>query len=412
MFPNVQACSGRWRLLHSRPHIATSSHVRYRGNSPDHTKAACRVPLALEENPVARELDIKLAVRDSQGEALTTVAVTRDLVNSENVLAVIGEIESDKTALIGILSEASQTPVIAPTAIETGLTNVSKNLFQMTPDVSVSGQKIAEYAINEMNLRSFAILAPADKYGRDITDGFAQKIDELNGIIVAESWYYEGATDLREQISRFRTIGLRKMLSDSILQETPSLTRSQVDSVIKEINEMRKMKEEEKPTKPSDSTATAVTSIDCIFLPVYTEQIPYVAPQLALFNIQAQLIGGNYWNDEDVLVRNHQYVQGAIFSTDYFLDEDSDSFLGFRDRFRLKMGTSPGKLEIAGFDAMNFLLLGIKMSNQTRQDLLVKLKNVRTFEGSLGPYRFENDGRMNTNLTMVRYQNNVIRKID
>jgi ABC-type branched-subunit amino acid transport system substrate-binding protein len=382
----------------------------------EEAKALLRgLQFALEENPVARELGVKAVVRDSQGESLTAITAARELIGKENTVAIIGEIESDKTAIVGALAESSQTPVIAPTAIETGLTQVGINIFQMNPDVTAKGQKIAEYAISQLNLRSFAILAPADKYGRDITDGFAQKIDQLNGSIVAETWYYEGATDVREQISRFRTLGLRKMLRDSILQEMPFLTRSEIDSVAEVINEMRREKEEEEKEENielADSTATAVTSIDGIFLPVYTEHIPYVAPQLALYNIQAQLIGGNYWNDEDVLIDNDPYVQGAVFSTDYFLDENSDTFQRFRDRFRAKMGVSPGKLEIAGFDSMNFLLSGIKLSNQTRRDLLDKLKSISTFQGLAASYQFGEDTRMNTNLTMLKYQNSTIRKLE
>ncbi len=374
------------------------------------------IQFALNDNPIAKELEIELVIIDTQGETLLTIGLTTDLVENNNVIGIIGELESDKTAIIAKITERLAIPVIAPTAIESGLSDISNNLFQMAPDISIIGEKTAEFAFNSLDLRSFAILAPADKYGKNIADSFAQKVDQLNGTIVAETWYYEGATDLREYFSQFRTIGLRKMKSDSILFENPFYNRSEVDSVIKELKIIEaKEKEnegEKKIIKPSDSTATPVTSIDGIFLPVYTEQISYIAPQLTLFNIPSQLLGGNYWNDYDVLNDNDKYVDGAIFSTDIMIDETDSKYIRFRNDFRLAMATTPGKLEITGFDSMNFLLKGLQSTKNSRKQLLNRLKNIRSFDGIISRYIFKENQRVNTNLTFLKFQDNSIQKID
>lgn len=374
------------------------------------------IQFALNNNPIAKELGIELDIIDTQGEILPTIGLTTALVENYNVIGIIGELESDKTAIVAKITERLEIPVIAPTAIESGLSNISNNLFQMTPDISVIGEKTAEFAFNYLDLKSFAILAPADKYGRNIADSFAQKVDQLNGTIVAETWYYEGVTDVRKQISQFRKIGLQKMTRDSILFENPFYNRSEVDSVINELKRIeskeKEKKDKKKIIKPVDSTATPVTSIDGIFLPVYTEQISYVTPQLALYNIKAQLLGGNYWNDYDVLNDNDKYVDGAIFSTDIMIDETDLNYIRFRNNFRLAMGTTPGKLEITGFDSMNFLLEGLKSATNSRKELLNRLKNIRSFDGIVSRYIFEENQRVNTNLTFLQFQNNSIRKID
>ena len=374
------------------------------------------IQFALNNNPIAKELGIELDIIDTQGEILPTIGLTTALVENYNVIGIIGELESDKTAIVAKITERLEIPVIAPTAIESGLSNISNNLFQMTPDISVIGEKTAEFAFNYLDLKSFAILAPADKYGRNIADSFAKKIDQLNGTIVAETWYYEGVTDVRKQISQFRKIGLQKMTRDSILFENPFYNRSEVDSVINELKRIESKEKEKKGKKkiikPVDSTATPVTSIDGIFLPVYTEQISYVTPQLALYNIKAQLLGGNYWNDYDVLNDNDKYVDGAIFSTDIMIDETDLNYIRFRNNFRLAMGTTPGKLEITGFDSMNFLLEGLKSATNSRKELLNRLKNIRSFDGIVSRYIFEENQRVNTNLTFLQFQNNSIRKID
>ena len=76
------------------------------------------------------------------------------------------------------------------------------------------------------------------------------------------------------------------------------------------------------------------------------------------------------------------------------------------------MGTTPGKLEITGFDSMNFLLEGLKSATNSRKELLNRLKNIRSFDGIVSRYIFEENQRVNTNLTFLQFQNNSIRKID
>lgn len=371
------------------------------------------IQYALRQDSRAMEMGVQLEIRDSMGEMLKTIDAVRDLAFNENVLAIIGEIESDKTAVIGALTESIGIPVIAPTAIESGLVQAGSNIFQMSPDVSTTGEMLAEYAINTLGFKTFAILAPADKYGKNITDGFAHKIDQLNGTIIAEAWYYENATDVREQIRRFRRLGLTKMLRDSLSLEYPDYSRIQIDSTIIALKEQEELEKEEenRPTKLSDSTAVEVTSIDGIFLPLYTEHIRYVAPQLALYNINAQLLGGNYWDDLDILMDNESYVQDAIFPTDYFLSESNTGFRDFRNRFRLEMGSSPGKLEISGFDSMNFLLDGIK-SIRGRSGLLDRLSGTGRYDGLVSSYRFERDNRVNKTITILQYRDKSVRKLE
>ena len=370
---------------------------------------------ALLEDPSARQLGLELLVRDSQGDMLQTIRTAKELVNTEHVDAIIGELESDKTAVIGALAAREGVPVIAPTAKEVGLASLEDNIFQMLPDIAVRGEKIAEYAINEMNLQSFAILAPADKYGKNMADSFAQTVDRLHGTIVAETWYYEQATDVRDQFSYIRKLGLRKMIQDSILAENPGLPKGTVDSLVAAVEAEKRQallqNEENRPLKLSDSTAVPVTSIDGVFLPVYTEDISYVAPQFALYNIQAQLLGGEFWNDEETLDKNSRYVSGVVFPSDYYADPTDRAYIRFRNRFRTKMGKTPEKLEIIGYDTMRFLLSVIKKGAGDRQAILSGLRNVRVFQGLLHPYRFDEKPRVNSFLHILQYQNNAIYKL-
>jgi len=371
---------------------------------------------AVETDPEARRMGIELVVRDSQGEMIEVIRHTRELIQQERVLAIIGELESDKTAVIGTVAGDAGVPVLAPAAKEDGLTTVAPTLVQMLPDLETRGQFIAEYAMNELQLRTFAILAPADKYGKQMTDSFAQTVDRLNGQIVAETWYYEDPTDLRVQFRHIREVGLEKMVRDSILAENPGMMLSEVDSLVKVVIRQKLeslIPETETGRRPkfADSTAIPVTSIDALFFPVYTEDISYVAPQMALYNIQAQILGGSFWNNEEELDRNARYVSGAIFLGDLYVDETDPVFRRFRDQFRARMGVTPSKLSILGYDTMRFLLEGIRQGARTHRKLMEYLKNTERFRGLLQPYDFSRKPRVNAFLHIMKYQDNTIWKV-
>ncbi len=372
------------------------------------------IQYALKTNPAARETEIELIVKDSHDDMLATIDDIQSLLAQENLVAIIGEIESDKTAVIGALAQTRLVPVLAPTATESGLTASLPNIIQMNPDVSLRGEIIAEYAINHLNLHSFAILAPADQYGKNISDSFAQTVDQLNGTIIAETWYYEGATDLRDQFKYLRKLGLKRLDRDSLAMTLPGLSLAQIDSAINKMETMRQFTTDRRDGIPkfADSTAIPVTSIDAIFLPVYSDIIPYLAPQFALYNIRCQLLGGDYWNDEETLDNNANYLTGTIFCSDYFAEETNETFQRFRNQFRLDTGTTPGKMEIFGFDTMNFLLQGIRAGVNQPEELLHNLEQRKEFEGLLHSYNFDRKPRVNSFLNILKYQNNTITKLE
>jgi len=295
------------------------------------------------------------------------------------------------------------------------LTELSPNIIQMNPDVSIRGQMIAEYAVKKLNLHTFAILAPADQYGKTITDSFSETVDHLNGSILAQTWYYHGATELRSQFRHIREIGLKKMGRDSIALKFPEFNLNQIDSmlVVYEIQKRKEMMEKDQSakTKFTDSTATPVTSIDAIFLPVYTDEIPYVAPQFALFNIRCQILGSDFWNDEDILDSQESYVSGAIFTSDFYADPVDPIFQRFRNAFRSETGISPGKMGVYGYDSFNLLMSVLKDDVKNPEQVLQRLNRIETFNGLLHTYLFNVHPSVNSFLYILQYTDRTIKRL-
>jgi len=358
------------------------------------------------------EQQIRLALRDSQGKAARAVLAAQELVKDKRVIALVGELMSPQTAAIAAVASYHHVPLLAPTATEVGIATIGKEIFQLNSDLEVRGQALAYFAIRQLGMRTFALLAPADDYGHSVAQGFVRTAEQLGGQVLAQMWYYEGDTNFKKVFSTIREIGLKQAFRDSLRIFNPNITEAEVDSLW-EIRSRWRFSSSYRTgsDKLTDSTATPVTAFDAIVLPIYTEDIPYVAPHLALYNIRAQILGGSYWNNLEILEENRQYVDGAIFISDFYVDEADYRYRSFRDRFRQRFGKTPGKMEIFGYDTMQFLLRAIQEGARNRKGIREKLENIIPFRGLRGPIEFQEKPRVNVGLNFLKFEDNSIRKI-
>ncbi len=356
-----------------------------------------------QAHPAAK---LGLEISDTREDMVQLVKLTQQMAGNKRFLAALGSLESSSTAALGAVAACQNLPVLAPTATENGIAGLGPNIYQMDGDIDIRGKKLAEYAVNQLHLKTFAVLAPADEYGKQITDSFTETIDKLGGKILAETWYYEGAVDFKKQLAHIRNVGLEKMLWDSIRTARPELSESGIDSLFAIEKKIWQEKQRSRVIKKlADSTAVPVTSIDGVFLPVYTDDIKYVAPQYALFNIQSQILGSDYWKDLNTLNDNRNYVNGVVFTTDVYADENALPYLRFTNAYRRRFRTSPSKFSVLGYDAMTFLLSAVGSGAYSRKAVLQQLGNIHRFEGIHGTFLFENGKRVNSGLVLLRYQN-------
>ena len=55
------------------------------------------------------------------------------------------------------------------------------------------------------------------------------------------------------------------------------------------------------------------------------------------------------------LRKNKNYLNGLIFITDGYLNEESWDYRQFRNNFRKTLKRTPGKFELIGYDSSNFI---------------------------------------------------------
>ncbi len=346
------------------------------------------IKYALKKLTRESDYNVELIVKDSEGSIISCIAAVSELVKDDNVVAIIGELESEKTASIAPIINYNAVPLVVPVASANGLAELSNYLFQVNGNLESRGALLAKHAMNVNHDSTFATLAPADEYGKEMTDSFTATVDKLGGEIIVQKWYYGNAEDMGRQFKSMREIGFNKMNKDSLIQHyTRNMTPYQ---------------------KSKFRTSTIpVTSVDAVFFPIYTEDIKYVVPQFAFVNVTSQIYGGQYWYDIDELRNKNivSHVDSLTFVSDYYFNELSPQFKNVQADFRKEIGTTPELMEYYGYDAMAIILEAIKNKAVTRDEIKIYLNTLNDYMGIRGPIKFKDNNRVNTGQRVITFVN-------
>jgi ABC-type branched-subunit amino acid transport system substrate-binding protein len=283
------------------------------------------------------------------------------------------------------LADAKGVPFLAPVATETGIGALGENVFQLNADRERKGRALAEYAYNYLKARAFVTIAPQDDYGQQMTDGFSAAVDSMGGEIVAQKWYYGEPQDLGRTFKAIREAAFRKAQKDSLGHAAlPNETR--VPLAIREAVEI------------------PVTNIHAIFLPLHEEDIKLVVTQRAYYNLQGILLGGENWYSPEIVKSKElqRYVDGAVFASDYFIDPESSRYKQFRNDFRTRMGATPEKWEIFGYDTHSVLLKVMQQGPRNRQQMRQALQQLDSFVGMKGEIDLRNSQKMNSKVNILQ----------
>jgi branched-chain amino acid transport system substrate-binding protein len=147
---------------------------------------------------------VALRMKDSQGRPELAVSVAEELINQDQVAAIIGPPTSGSAVPVARLAERAGIPMITQVATSPEVTRGTTCVFRTCFTDSVQSVAMARFAWNELRARVAAILFDvANDYPRSIADLFSAEFRRLGGRVILES-YTTGLTDFRTQVSRVR----------------------------------------------------------------------------------------------------------------------------------------------------------------------------------------------------------------
>ena len=359
--------------------------------------------LALDEYNKQHNLNLKIATYDYGEDIGSAIRGVQTLAQNPNIIAAIGPLENDIATACAAISSYEQLPLVSPTATDNDLTGFSDYFFQLSSTIDITAETLAKYALDSLHLRRFATFSPMDEHFIKMVDTFTSTVESAGAEIVSQAWYYPGDQDVYKQFMKLKRVGLKIEFTDSLTTKFPEITVGELDSLYKEYVTLEEEKLEETKSK-IDSADIPIKTIDGIFIPIFKEDIQFIAPQIAYSNIQAQYLGNGDWYDSEQLKKNKNYINGLVFGSDGYLNEESWDFRQFRNQFRTKYKKTPDVYAIIGYDTFKYLLKAYdpKVTDLSRTQFLRNLNNIGGYEGIYKTIKLGNT-RFNQNLKLIKY---------
>ncbi len=312
------------------------------------------VELAVGKYNKLHSKPIVLKVYDYKGQLIPALQQMQKIADDPNILFVFGPLENDITAACATLANYEGLTLVSPTATEAAITQLSANSILLSPTLETQSRLLASFAVDSLKLNRFAALTPLDDYFLRLEDNFKNTLLENGAEMAAEEWYIPGDQSFKKQFKILKRIGLKLSFADSVLLEQPLLTQHEIDSSYRAWQKDIREKMKESKTK-IDSVDLEVTAFDGLFLPVYREDIGLMASQFAFANIKAQLLGNSDWYDLRELKKNRNYINGLIFASDGYLNENDWNYRQFRNGFRDRFKTTPSRYALVAYDSFSYI---------------------------------------------------------
>lgn len=349
-----------------------------------------------EANQISEQREkVQFIVIDNYSNPILTVEAFKDLVSKHNVSAIVGPF-SDENLIAGSSSVSNtNVPIFSPFSNLSDLSKINKNIYQLKSSIDFKNQLLANHVLSDSELNNIAIIAPRTDLGIKEVDSFLLAMDKLNKEPVYIGWYEENnVIDLRPNFKELRNIAW-DIETKNEYQEFLGVDIDVLDSMFdvdnNEVYDMFNIEEEDS----IDSTKVVLETIDGIFYPINDSSLEFVASQVSLSNLDAQLMGNENWLDLDLLKEESisPHITDMIFVTNYLPK--------YVKRNEYDYNSSLNNAFHFGFDFSNYLL-----NNSFKNDQFIFNTNTN-FDGITRSFNFSSSNS-NTSPKIIRFSNRKI----
>ncbi|HQU29639.1 MAG TPA: penicillin-binding protein activator, partial [Nitrospirales bacterium] len=316
---------------------------------------------------------IGLVVKDTTALHGPLRVEMQQMLDEFQPLAVIGPLLSREIQNVGRLGDDYNTPFLTPSSTLLNVRQYGSFWFSTAMTSSVQAKRMAEYAILKMGLHRFVVIYPQTAYGRELADLFAKEVLHSGGEIIAVESYSEDQTDVADQLRRIKEHDLTKY--GTTIEET---------------------------TKTNEKRTVYTPGFDAVFLPGQPVHLTLIAAQLAFFDMNVPLLGGNSWHNPELFRWAKQDLDGSVFVDGFFLNSPDPSIHMFAQRYRDHYQQEPSLFSVQAFDAATMVLETIRNGAQSGQDVWDQLVRRSDLPALSGFASFSSAGILNRRLYVLQ----------
>jgi branched-chain amino acid transport system substrate-binding protein len=309
--------------------------------------------LARDEVNARGDVFIDLKVEDSMGKAEQALSAAQKLINSEQVVAILGPTLSTEMKVVGPEANASGVPIMGTSTTAKGITRIGKYVFRNSLPESLAIPASIGMAVKKYNLKKVALL-----YGNDdvfTKSGFdtMKEVSEKHRLsILAIQEFQKGQSDYRAQLTRIASL------------------------------------------KP-----------DGVFCSALYEEGAVILSQARKMGISVPFVGGNGFNSPKVIEIARDASEGLIVATPWFAEKDDPKVKAFVAKYEKAYGKKPDQFAAQAYDALHIVANALKAAGTAdREKLRDALAATKNHMGVLGKFSFdaERDVVMDPNVLIVQ----------
>ena len=241
-----------------------------------------------------------------------SISAAQELIDAENVFALLGPIYSTNAVEVGPIAQQAQR-LMLPGSSGSNVPETGDHVFLITVPNPFQGKVMASFAMNpdELGAKTAAtIIEEGDVYTTDLVQAFEAAFQENGGEIVHSGAYTVGDTSFT--------------------------------ALLTEIHE---------------------TTPDVIFCPGFQPEVPSLISEARQIGITGTFLGGSAWDDRErflSILDDNTVLDGNYYPTNFSIATQDADVQEFVMAYEALFGSPPDGIAASGYDAMRLLALAIE----------------------------------------------------
>ena len=326
---------------------------------------------------------VGLVVKDTASSVSPLRYELPQIIHEFNPIATIGPLLSREIQAVSNMADDYEIPIVTPSATLLNIRQFGSYWFSTALTSSLQAHQLVKYAMTELGHKRFCIIFPQSAYGREFSQVFTKTVEDAGGTIIAVESYTEDETDIAPQILRLKEKDLTLYGST-----------------------------ETEKTSTGGKRTVYTPGFDAVFLPGQPVHVASIAAQLAFYDINVPLFGGNSWHSPDLFRWARHGVDGSIFTDGLFLESPDPNVQDFAQRYRARFRAEPSLFSIQAYDAAWLLLDAIRNGAQSGPEVREQLVRRHDLPALSGFASFGSDGILHRKVYIIQVTKGQFVRID
>jgi branched-chain amino acid transport system substrate-binding protein len=281
---------------------------------------------------------ISLVVMDEKADKQEGISVFNKLINDEKVSLIIGPTLSSTAFAADPVAQKAGVPVLGTSTTAVGITAMGDYIFRDSlPQAAVIPGTLAAVIAKYKPTKAAILFESTNEYSKSEADVYKAAILKQGLQLVASESYSKGDSDFRTQLGK-------------LAARNPDIY---------------------------------------VFCSLIGEAVP-VLQQAREIGITQPIVGGNGFNNPNVIKNGKEAAEGLIVGSSWFIDSTAPKSKSFVEAYRKQYGSDPDQFAAQGYAGVYIVATAIKNAGSADRvairDALGKIRNLDT---ALGVFSFD-----------------------